>query len=79
MINVVLRDLFDIQPLAEVAPLPFPTNLIGQDAAEVVDALVNDGWFVVARTPRLVQLDKGDMSLDLTLDSSGQVDEASLR
>jgi hypothetical protein len=79
VINAALRNLLDIQPLAQVQPLPFPTNLIGQNGAEVADALVADGWQVVARTPGLIQLDRGDMTLDLEIDRSGNVDEADLR
>jgi Spy/CpxP family protein refolding chaperone len=79
VINIALRDLFDIQPLAQVQPLPFPTNLIGQNGAEVADALVAEGWNVVARTPGLIQLDRGDMRLDLEIDRSGIIDEAALR
>lgn len=79
VINIALRDLFDIEPLAQVQPLPFPTNLIGQNGAEVADALVAEGWNVVARTPGLIQLDRGDMRLDLEIDRSGIIDEAALR
>jgi Spy/CpxP family protein refolding chaperone len=79
VINTALRDLLGFQPLTAVEPLPFPTNLIGQNASEVVDTLVADGWFVVARTPRLVQLDKDNTSLDLIIDGAGIVDETELR
>lgn len=79
MVNVALRDLFDIQPLSQVTPLPFPSNLIGQNATEVIEELIDDGWSVTARTPSLVQLDKDNMFLDLEIDRSGNVDEASLR
>jgi Spy/CpxP family protein refolding chaperone len=79
MINSTLRDLLDIQPLAQVEPLPFPTNLIGQSASDTVAELVADGWTLSVRTPSLVQLDRDDMSLDLTVDRSGSIDEATLR
>jgi hypothetical protein len=48
--------------------------IVGRDIDTAVSTLEQDGWVVVAHTPRTVQLDRGQQGLDLQVDSStGQV------
>lgn len=57
----------------------FPASLVGGNVGPVVDQLRADGWIVIVRTPGLVQLDKGELGLDLGLDSAtGEIVEAEL-
>ncbi len=50
--------------------------LVGQKVDTAIAMLERDGWLVTARTPGLVQLDRGQLGLDLEVDgSTGQVVE----
>jgi hypothetical protein len=74
MINTALRDLLDLDSLAELPEqLQFPDNLIGQSSETAVATLTRDGWQVVAETPGLVQLDRGQESLDLDVNRNGVI------
>jgi hypothetical protein len=47
--------------------------LIGQSSETAVATLTRDGWQVVAETPGLVQLDRGQESLDLDVNRNGVI------
>lgn len=53
----------------------FPASLVGSSVGSVMDQLRAEGWMVVARSPGLVQFDKDQMGLDLTV-TNGQVVQA---
>lgn len=56
-----------------------PTFLIGQTADTAIAMLEQDGWNVIARTPGTVQLDRGQMGLNLEVDdTTGRVEAAEL-
>ncbi len=53
--------------------------LVGQDAETAVSMLERDGWMVTAQTPRQIQLDRGQLGLDLNIDDmTGKVVEVLL-
>jgi Spy/CpxP family protein refolding chaperone len=80
VINTALRDLLDLDSLAELPEqLQFPDNLMGQSAETAVASLTRDGWQVVAETPGLVQLDRGQESLDLDVNRNGIITGFNLR
>jgi hypothetical protein len=50
---------------------PDVTNfLVGRKVDAVISELERDGWMVITQTPGLVQLDRGQMGLDLTIDNT---------
>jgi hypothetical protein len=55
---------------SDVSPQDMATFLIGQDTETAIAMLEQDGWVVVAQTPGLVQLDRGQMGLDLEVDNT---------
>jgi hypothetical protein len=55
---------------AEVSPQNLENFLLGQDTDTAVAMLEQDGWVVVAQTPGLVQLDRGQLGLDLEVDNT---------
>jgi hypothetical protein len=80
VINTALRDLLDLDSLAELPEqLQFPDNLMGQSAETAVASLTRDGWQVVAETPGLVQLDRRQESLDLDVNRNGIITGFNLR
>lgn len=53
--------------------------LIGQDADTAIAMLQQDGWIVIAQSPRMVQLDRGQLGLDIDIDgATGKVVGAEL-
>jgi len=59
------------EPLpADTLPQDMATLLIGQDTETAIAMLEQDGWVVVAQTPGLVQLDRGQLGLDLEVDNA---------
>jgi ABC-type uncharacterized transport system involved in gliding motility auxiliary subunit len=53
--------------------------LIGQDADAIIPLLEQNGWMLMARTPRLVQLNQGQMELDIVVDgTTGEISDAEL-
>lgn len=47
----------------------FPANLVGLDIDAVIIRLEERDWVVITETPRLVQLDRGQLGLDITVDA----------
>lgn len=53
--------------------------LVGQSRDTVIAMLRQDGWMVIAQTPRMVQLNRGNLGLDLVLDgTTGRVIDVDL-
>ena len=66
-------------PAADLPVQELESFLVGQDAETAVSMLERDGWIVIAQTPRLIQLDRGQLGLDLNIDgTTGKVVEAVL-
>jgi hypothetical protein len=81
-----LEELPEAAPTSDTAETPapaqepavaenFPASLVGSSVGTVMDQLRAEGWMVVARSPGLVQFDKNQMGLDLTV-TNGQVVQA---
>jgi hypothetical protein len=68
------------RPPAATGPVEdLPDLLMGQDADQAISVLEQDGWMVITRTPRLVQLDRGQLGLDITVNSTtGIVEDVTL-
>jgi len=51
----------------------FPANLVGLNIDAVLSPLEERGWVVITETPRLIQLDRGQLGLDITIDASTNI------